>query len=177
MLILSKLLINQSVLSLRTGGVVAVSREAIINPTNLKIEGFYCSDSFEKNKILVLIKHDIRDVLPAGIVVNDHGVLSEPEDLIRLKEVMDWDYQLTGKQVVTESKKKLGKVSDYATDPDTMIIQKLYVVQPVLRNLTGGSLSIDRQQIVEINKNKIIVKDLLQPVKTRVPASEPLPAS
>lgn len=177
MFILSKLLLNQPVMSLRTGGQVATTRAAIINPTNLKIEGFYVTDSMDKHKTLVLVHRDIRDVLPAGIVVNDHEVLSEPEDLIRLKEVLEWDFQLVGKIVVTENKKKLGKVTDFATEPDSMIIQKLYVVQSLVRNFAGGSLSVDRNQIVEVNRGKIIVKDPLQPIKAGAPIASPAPAS
>lgn len=177
MLILSKLLLDQPVMSLRTGGRVATARAPIINPTNLKIEGFYCTDSIDTHKTLILVNRDIRDVLPAGLVINDHEVLSEPEDLVRLHDVMEWDYQLIGKAVFTVHKKKLGKITDFATDPESMIIQKLYVVQSIVRSFAGGSLSIDRNQIVEINKNRIIVKDPLQPIKSVVPAANPLPAN
>jgi uncharacterized protein YrrD len=182
MLVLTKFLIDQPVMSLRTGGRVATVRQAIIDPTKLKIEGFYCTDSLEKNKVLVLVNRDIRDVLPAGFVVNDHEVLTEPEDLVRLKKILDWDYQLIGKVVVTERKKKLGKVVDFATEPESMIIKKLYVTQSIVRSIANGSLSIDRNQVVEITHNKIIIKDPLQPVKVQSakatsPVVSPAPAT
>ena len=159
MLQLSASLLNKSVLSLRTGGPIATITSPIINPDNLKVEGFYCEDRFDK-KQLILLYQDIRDILPKGYVVNDHDVLVEPEELVRLKKVLELDFSLIGKQVVTVNKEKVGKVSDYATETTTMFVQKIYVAQSILKSLTGGSLGIDRTQIVEITPRRIIINEL-----------------
>lgn len=161
MLQLSASLLKKSVLSLRTGSPVAIVKSPIINPNNLKIEGFYCEDRFNKQQ-LVLLYQDIRDVMPQGFVVNDHDVLVEPDDLIRLKEIMDIGFELIGKQVVTVDKKKVGKVSDYATETTTMFVQKIYVSQSILKSLSTGTLSIDRTQINEITPRRIIINDYLE---------------
>lgn len=154
-------------MSLRTGGQVGTSEKAIIDPNNLKIEGFYCRDSVDKKKTLVLVYRDIRDVLPAGLVVDDHGVLAEPSELIRLKKTMELDFELIGKSVITTNKKRIGRVNDYAVEPKSMLIKKLYVGQSLLKNFTGGSLSVDRNQIVEINNRSIIIKEPLQPLQSK----------
>jgi len=161
MLQLSAGLLNKSILSLRADAVIAQVNGIIINPDNLKIEGFYCLDRFNKDQ-LVLLCQDIRDVLPRGYVVNDHDVLTPPEELVRLKQIMDIDFQILGKQVVTVSKQKVGKVSDYAAETETMYVQKIYVAQSMLKSFTGGSLSIDRNQINEITPTRIIINDLLR---------------
>lgn len=166
MLQLSANLLNRPILSLRAGGEVAQAMEAIINPNNLKIEGFYCQDINRRNA--VLLYQDIRDIIPQGFIVNDLDVLADPSELVRLKEVMDLHFILLGKQVVTVSKEKLGKVTDFAAETTTMFVQKLYISQSLLKNLTSGNLVIDRTQIVEINDKHIIVQDLAQPI--RVPA-------
>ena len=160
MLQLSKSLLDKSVLSLRTGSVIATITGPIINPNNLKIEGFYCQDRYEK-KVLVLLCQDIRDIMAKGFVVNDHDVLAEPEELIRLQSVMEVGFELLGKQVVTTSKQRIGKVGDYATDTESMYIQKIYVAQSIIKSFTGGSLSIDRSQVQEITPRKIVINDLL----------------
>jgi uncharacterized protein YrrD len=169
MLQLSGSLLNKSVLSLRTGSVVASISGPIINPNNLKVEGFYCQDRFSK-KHLVLLYQDIRDVLPQGYVVNDHDVLSEPEELVRLKKVMDMNFELIGKQVVTVGKQRVGKVSDYATEMDTMYVQKIYVARSLLKSLASGSLSIDRSQVQEITPRRIIISELLNQAPAAAPA-------
>lgn len=145
----------------------------IFNPNNLKIEGFYCQDRFDKKKELVLLHQDIRDIMPNGYVVNDHDVLSEPGELVRLKKVLDLNFELLGKQVVTIDKEKVGKVSDYATEMETMFVQKIYVAQSLLKHFTGGSLSIDRSQINEITPRRVIINELIKkaPAPARATAS------
>lgn len=160
MLKLSESLLGKPVMSLRTGQQVATITRPIINPNNLKIEGFYCLERLQR-KELVLLYQDIRDIIPQGFVINELEVLAEPHDLIRLKDVMAIDFQLMGKQVVTLGKHRLGKVSDFATELETMYIQKLYVTQG-LKGLTKGNLGIDRNQINEITDRKIIVTDPLE---------------
>ncbi|HEX4774561.1 MAG TPA: hypothetical protein VH234_03510 [Candidatus Saccharimonadales bacterium] len=170
MLVLSSSLLNKQVLSLRTGAPIATISAPIINPDNLKVEGFYCVDRFSK-KQLVLLYQDIRDIMPKGYVVNDHEVLVEPDELVRLKKVMGINFELIGKQVVTVSKEKVGKVSDYATETTTMYIQKIYVTRSVLKSLTGGSLSIDRTQINEITPKRIIINELVKNSPATAPAA------
>jgi sporulation protein YlmC with PRC-barrel domain len=112
--------------------------------------------------LLVLLYQDIRDLIPDGFVVDDHDVLTPPSELVRLKDVMGLNFQLIGKPVETLSHEKLGKVSDYATEIETMFIQKLYVSQSILKSFTGGNLSVDRSQISEITNRRIIINDPLR---------------
>ena len=170
MLQLSAALLNKSVLSLRTGTPIATATRPIINPDTLKVEGFYCTDRYDKRE-LVLLYQDIRDLLPQGFVVNDHDVLVEAHELVRLQDVLSLNFDLIGKQVVTVSKEKVGKVSDYATETETMFIQKIYVSQSILKSFTGGSLSIDRTQINEITPKQVIINDLLKNSPVTAPAS------
>lgn len=161
MLRLSDTLIGKPIMSLRTGQPVATTTGALINPNNLKIEGFYCSDRFDRSELLLLYQ-DIRDVITQGFVINDHDVLARPDDLVRLKKLIDLRFELKGMQVVTVSRQRLGKVSDYAVEVETMYIQKFYVTQGFMKSLTGGNLGIDRSQVNEITNTKVIVLDPLQ---------------
>ncbi len=160
-------------MSLRTSNRISETVQAIINPNNLKIEGFYCSGP-NKKQHLVLLSQDIRDILPQGIVVNDQDVLSPPEELVRLKNVIGLSFSLIGKPVFSTSKKRLGKVSDYAVEIETMFIQKIYVAQPVIKSFSGGGLSVDRGQIVEITNKKIVVQDPLQGTRATSVATAPI---
>lgn len=159
MLRLSAQMKNLSVMSLRTGGKVATATMPIINPDNLKIVGWHCEDHFSKQN-LILLSQDVRDFVPQGIAVNDHSDLSEPDELIRLQDVLKLEFEIIGKQVVTDQKRRVGKVSDYATDIDSLIITKLYASRPIYKSLTEGQRIIDRKQIIEITNKKVIVKDV-----------------
>lgn len=169
MFVLSKALLNQPVMSLRTGSAVGTTLAPIINPNNLKIEGFFCQDKFSKD-ILVLVTSDIRDIIDQGIVVNDHDALSDPDELVRLKSLIELRFDVMGKPVVTVTKEKLGKVNDYAADNQTLYIQKLYVGQSLLKSLSSGQLSIDRTNIIEITNKKIVVQEIMRPAKAGLPA-------
>lgn len=157
-------------MSLRTGQPVATATGVIINPNNLKIEGFYCTDRFDRSE-LVLLYQDIRDVIAQGFVVNDHDVLAQADDLVRLKKLMRLGFDLKGMRVVTVGGARLGKVSDYAIEVETMYIQKFYVTQGFMKGLTGGNLGIDRSQIHEITNTKVIVLDPLQGGTVRAAAT------
>ncbi len=160
MLKLINSLIDKPVLSFRSGTAIATVQSPLINPDNLKIEGFYCKDRFHNNPLIMLYS-DIRDFNGSAYFVNDIDALSEPEELVRLKKVIDAGWILDGKPVYTVSKQKVGKVNDYAVEVETMYIQKLYVSQNLLKNFKLSSLSIDRSQIQEITDKRIVIQDLV----------------
>jgi uncharacterized protein YrrD len=170
MLQLSTNILDKSVLSLRAGTPIATVIAPIINPNNFKLEGFYCEDRFNKAR-LVLLWQDVRDVTKQGYIVNDHDVLTDPKELVRLKEVLNLKYDIMNQPVVTTSKEKVGKVSDYAVETSSMYIQKIYVSQSILKSFTGGSLSIDRSQIYEVTQKKIIINELTKKSPLQAPAA------
>lgn len=167
MLILSAKLKDQPVLSLRTGGEVAQAIGPIINPNNMLVLGFYCHDKFSNNQ-LILLSQDVREHIRQGFVVNDHEVLAEPEDLVRFEEVLAIEFDPIGKLVVTDHHRKLGKVTDYAVDSDSLYVKKLYVAPRLLKSLTGSQLSIDRSQILEVTDKHIVVKEATEKVEKPV---------
>ncbi len=164
MLILNSMLQNISIRSLRTGQALGETVNFVINPANLKIEALKCSITNSKTE-LFLLNQDIRDISNNIIVVNDYDVLSEASDLIRLKSLIDLGFTIVGKPVVTKDGQKLGKVREFSIDSIGFYIQKLYITQPLYKNLYGTQLVIDRNQIIEVTNSRIVIKDTLQPTK------------
>lgn len=158
MLTLGQQLIGKNIMSLRIGRPIGVIEEIIINPNNLKIEGWHATDLGDK-KHVVLLSQEVRDIIPDGFVVNDHEALTHPEELIRLKNILSYNFTLQGKNVVSDYKRRLGKVTDYAFDKDTYLIHKLHVSQSIIKSFTGGALMVDRNQIIEITNRRIIIKE------------------
>ncbi|MET0779394.1 MAG: hypothetical protein ABWY71_01025 [Candidatus Saccharimonadales bacterium] len=159
MLHLSGMFINRPILSLRIGNQIATTLGPIINPNNLKVEGFYCQE-LKSRKTRILLSQDVRDIMPQGLVINDRDELCDPEELIRLKDILAIDFDPLGKQVETVDKEKIGKVSDYSVEIDGLYIQKLYVSRSLFKSLGSGNLGVDRTQIVEITDKAIIINDL-----------------
>lgn len=171
MLKLSGAMTTINVMSLRTGGRVGTTAQIIINPNNLKIEGWYVDDKFSGER-LILLANDVRDIVSQGIAINDHEVLSDPDDLVRLKPILEINFELIGKKVRSESGKNYGKVSDFAIETSSLIIKKIYASQSIVKSLSGGNLSIDRTQILEITNTTIIIDD--PTVKDKVPVRLPV---
>lgn len=172
MLKLSNALLNVPVMSLRTGGSVGQATEMIINPNNLKIEGWYVNDRFSGKK-LILVSAEIRDISAKGIVINDHEVLAEPGELVRLKPVLEIGFVLIGKQVVSQSGRRYGKVNDFAVETESLIIKKIYASQSIIKNFSGDNASIDRTQIVEITNSQIIIEDPTEKASETAAATMP----
>ncbi len=158
MLKLSNTLFNLTIFSLRTGHPIGVASKPLINPKNLKIVAWFAESKFE-NCLMLLPTIEIREIGTQGIAVNDREAITPAEDLVRLTTLIKVDFQLLGKKVVDEARQPLGKVSDYALDPESFFIQRLYVTPPFFRKLTSGQKIISRQQIIEITDKKIIVND------------------
>lgn len=157
------------IMSLRTGGPIATLVQPIINPNNLYIEGWYVEDNLSKEH-LILVSNDIRDVIQQGFVVNDHEVLATQNELIRLEETMKLAFDPLGLRVESESGRKYGKIADYAFETKNMYIQKLYVSQSLVKNFKGGTLSVDRAQIIEVTNKRVIIEDPVERSTSKAPS-------
>lgn len=159
------------VLSLQTGRPIASIISPLINPNNLYIEGWHVEDTMNRQRS-VLLSNDIREVIPQGFVVNDYAVLTNESDLIRLREILEMRFSLIGLKVTSESGKSYGKISDYAYDTAHSFIQKLYVAQSLVKNFSGGALSIDRSQIIEVTNRRIVIEEPVE--RTRASIASPV---
>lgn len=154
---LSSTIYNLPIFSLTTGHQVGVALRPLINPKNLQIEAWFAESNFERG-LLLIPTSEIREIGRQGIAVNDQQAITPAEDLIRLKQLIQLDFQLIDKKVDSENNQRIGKVSDYSTDMESLFIQRLYVSPSALR-LTRAQKIIARSQIVEITNKRIIVKN------------------
>ena len=150
---------NVPVISLQTGTQVGLAMTPLINPNNLKIEGWFCQVPATKEPQF-LSNEDIREVSHYGFAVNSREVVAPLEDFIRLEKTMRLNFQLNGKVVVTESRRKLGKVEDYSVDVDSFYIQKLYVNRRTMGSFFKDQLVVSRMQIREITDKRIVIQDI-----------------
>lgn len=157
MLVLQNALQNKPIASVQSGHQVATVGEMIIDPRSLKIFAFYVLAPQQQN--LVLHTEDIRNVTPQGLVIdNNNQLMNFDDDLVRLKEVTDINFQLADKPVYTENKNKLGKVMDFVVETDGFLIVKLHISRSMIKSFGVSQLIVDRSQIIQITDDKIIVK-------------------
>jgi sporulation protein YlmC with PRC-barrel domain len=166
MLLLNSQLQNVPIMSLQSGSSLGTTAEPIIDPRKLQIVAYYVTGPRIQAKSVVHTS-DIREFGPLGFIVDSaDNVMELDDDLIRLKEVINFNFSLLGKTVVDDTKKRLGKVGEYTIESDGFTVQKLHVTQTVIKNFTNSNLVIHRSQIVEITDSKIIVKSATLPETT-----------
>ena len=167
MLVIGSKMLNCPILSLHVGGEIAVTRDAIVDPEDLRIiaytlDGPLMRDPENGN---ILITDDVREISQNGMIIDSIDRLVNREDIIRLDQVMNLNFDLIGLKVVTQGGKKLGKIVDYTFDSQSFSIFQLIVQRPMFSSLNDPQLTINRSQIIEIDDYKITIKHDKEQVK------------
>ncbi len=154
-------MIGMPVLSLHVGGMIAQTREAVVDPEDLKIvaytlEGPLIKSDPEVGDILDI--NDVREMSETGLIVDSSDRFTTRNDVIRFDKIMSLGFNLIGLKVVTPDGKKLGKVIDYTVDTSTFMVYQLIVQRPFMSSLIDPELTINRSQIVEIDDYKVTIK-------------------
>ena len=165
MLMPIKRLIDAPIMSLQTGMPLAKTISVIIDPRKLQIAALRVHGNRLSHQESVLHPADVREISDIGLIVDGDESLMPLDDLVRLKEVIDFKFELLGIRVENEKGRLLGKVSDFAIDPDSFLIQQLYTKPSLLKSIVTTSLTINRSQVVNVNNQRIVVKDPTVPAK------------
>lgn len=158
MLILGSRLIRTPVMSLQTGGLLATTVQAIIDPSNLRILAYKVEGALLAANPSFIRTDDIREYGQLGMIIDSNDELIGVDDVIVIKKTLDLNFSLVGLTVIDEHKRKLGKVDDYTLDTTNYTIQQLSVRRGFLKGITDTGLLINRSQIIEINNSAIVVK-------------------
>lgn len=158
MLITIANMLGASVMSLQTGQPLAKISSAIIDPRNLKIVAFYVNGPMVDFSPAVVFSEDIREFGELGAIVDSSDNILSPEGMVRLGEVISYSFNINNLWVVDENKNKLGRVENYTLNPENFLIQQLYLKPTLMKSFSVANLTISRNQIIEINNQKIIVK-------------------
>jgi sporulation protein YlmC with PRC-barrel domain len=159
MLVLASQIQDSPILSIRNGHPVAMAGSMLINADKLEIAALFCKSPGWRGQDHVLLLRDIREYSRSGIIIDSLEDIEDIGEIVRLGDIVERNYQVIGKHVVTESGTKLGKVEDYSVDTLSNAIQKLYVKPSLLKNLMVNNLVIDRVHIIKTEDDRIIVSD------------------
>ncbi|MFZ1243067.1 MAG: hypothetical protein WAQ22_02885 [Candidatus Saccharimonas sp.] len=156
MILLGSALINFPVMSLQTGGQIGTATKPLIDPTNLAIMAYFIDSPLIKHSSLLRLA-DVRELSDMGFIVDSIDELIAPDDVLKIKTLVELNFVITGMSVRNEKGSKLGKVTDYTLDTSSFIIQQLTVHRPLFHSFNDTELVIHRSQIIEINDTAIIV--------------------
>jgi len=159
---LSKI-IGTHVLSHAHGEVLAIVEDVIIHPDTGKVEGFWVKP------LTLPFRHA---VLPwEGVVawkrhlyIRDEQAMAEPDEIIRISEILARKTYYMGNRVRTESGKSLGKVFDLDFDESKMLLRYLFVRKSFLL-FSMAAQFVHYDSIVQVLPDRIIVRDEERTVK------------
>lgn len=158
MLISGPDLLHTPVLSLQTGGELAKTSVAIINPHNLAVIAYQVAGTNLDHEPSLLRVEDIREVSQIGIIIDSSDEFVQPVDIIKLNSIYELHFSLERKSVLDEKRNKVGKVIEYVVDSDSFTIQQIIVKRPFLRSFNDPELIIHRSQIVEVTDHAIVIQ-------------------
>ena len=153
------------ILGLQTGTQIAQTAEPIIDPRELKIVAFYCEGPHLDISPAILHIDDIREISNLGLIVDGAESIMPPTDLVRLQQIIGFNFHLDGKLVVEESGRKLGKVHNYTVDTKSFYITQIHAQPNIWQSFSVSDIPVGRTQIKEITDDKVIVRSTTIPAK------------
>ena len=176
MLVYASKLIGTPVLSVRAGGAVSAISEIIVDPNQLKIIAFRLSGGVVggSNPDLLDVS-SIREYSSMGFVIDDIEELVADDEVVRLSEVLELNFNLIGLKAEAKSGSKLGKVIDYTVNSDDFLVQQLIVHRPTFKSFIDPELTIPRREIAEVTDYKVIIKDDEKTIREKAAKEEFIP--
>lgn len=156
MIITGSRLLDAPVMGLQTGGELAKTTSAIVDPGTLTVVAYSVAGPLIKGESLLRVV-DVREFSDIGIIIDSSDEFVTPDDVIKINEIYKLHFEPLGMTVSDEKKSKLGKVNGYTLETATFTIQQLSVKRPFLKSLNDTELLIHRSQIIEINDHAIVV--------------------
>lgn len=169
MLLNSSRLIGCPVLSLHLGGPIGTVIKEIVDPNDLKIialkiNGPQTGDG-EHGDILDV--RSVREFSNIGMIIDSIDDLVSYGDVVRFDKIIDLNFDIIGLNVKTKKGTKLGKVSDFTFDPESMEVLQFIVKRPLIKSFLDPELTISRTQIKEVNDYELIVNDEEEKIKEK----------
>lgn len=153
--------------------VVSVVKDYLISAETGKLLGIYTIHPLEKAVKIIPSSH-IKAIGNDFVLIDSLDSLTEPEEIVKVKEAQLVDPKILGEAVFTEGGFKVGKVKDAVISFESLKLEKLYL-NPTGVTSFARELIIPANKIVKIEKKKIIIKDGAQKIRSSVFAPKPTP--
>lgn len=155
-------LIHTPVMSLQTGAELARISRVLVDPRNLTITAYELEGPVLDEHPSFIRPIDVRELSNLGLIVDSSDEFVGLNDVIKIREVYDFAFDLINLEVIDDKKHRLGKVRSYNLDSESFAVQQLVVKRPLLHSLNEGELTIGRSQILEINNTRVLVKSTFE---------------
>lgn len=158
MLIAAERFIDTPVMSLQTGSELARTAREVIDPFTLTIVAYELEGRLLDESPALLLIADIREIGALGMIIDSVDELITPSDVVTIQKTYEYQFELIGKNVIDENKRKIGKIVGYTVEAGNFVIQQLRVHRPLFRSFGDTEMLIHRSQIVKVTDDAIVVK-------------------
>lgn len=159
MLVTSSKLIGTPILSMQASSSIGNVSELVVDPESLKIVAFIITGPLADKRANVLDVKSVREYSSFGMVIDSIDELVQKEDILKISDIIDLNFNLINLKVESKKGSKLGHVSDYTVTSEDFTLQQLIVRRPLIKSFADPELTIPRKEIVEVTDYKIVVKD------------------
>jgi len=143
------------IISESEGIAIGFVSDIIIDPFTGAVAGISLNKKFSQ----VIPALDIRK-LGNPTIISTIDAVSEPEDIIKIKQILEYGAKILGNKVFTKSGFYLGKVYDFAVNINAMALTKIAVAKSILGLVRFNEVLLPHTEIVEIKPEKIIVRSI-----------------
>lgn len=165
-------ILHTAVMSLQTGAELARIKHVLIDPRDLTVVAYELEGHNLDQHPSYLRPIDARELSHLGLIVDSNEEFIGSDDVIRVKEVIDFGFNLIGLDVIDDQKKKLGKIISFSLDSESFSVQQLSVKRPLLRSFGETELLINRSQVIEVSDTAIKVASASVEQSSKTPLRE-----
>ena len=145
-----------------TGIVLTRIRDVIMNVEKGKVVGFLVTSGPQKAiSPMDIIKWS------RSIIIHDTNDIIDVDDVIHIQNALEKNIKIYQKKVMTKDEEYVGKVIDFGIDNRFFELTCLVVAKTFLGIFFWDKRLISSKDIIEIKKDKIVVKNLVKPVKMK----------
>lgn len=146
------------VLEFDSGDLLALINGIIVDPDTGTVEAFWVKPATLPLKAAVLKVSDILE-LKKNLYIKSDQVLAEPEDIIRISEILSDGRKFLGTSVVSEAGESYGKCMNLAFDTENFTIRQIHTQKSILGVIRTDKRIFSYNSIVRLTPEAIIVND------------------
>ena len=151
-------IIGTPILSHEDGRAIALLQDVIINPDNGKLEGFWVKPITLHIGNAIIQNNSILE-WKKNIYIKDEREISEPEEIIKISEILEMNTLIIGNSVKNEAGEVFGNVFDIDFDTSKLYLRNLYVQKSFL-GFKYGQRIFNYDTIAQVLPEYILVKDI-----------------
>lgn len=155
-------LLHTPVMSLQTGIELASVKRVLIDPRNLTLLAYEVEGRALDTQPSFLRAEDVRELAPIGMIIDSSDEFVGLDDVIKIREVYEFGFEIIGLDVYEQKGVKLGKVHSYTVDVGGFSLQQIIIKKPLLKSFNETQLVVHRSQIVEVSNERVLVRTTAQ---------------